>query len=91
MICGINIVNFDVFDNDLVGVLAGCESAEMNPEYRMRGLNALIGRNNTGKSSFINAMSFLKDTVTDNVADASNFMFSFWKSSAVACALPIFT
>ena len=71
MICGINIVNFDVFDNDLVGVLAGCESAEMNPEYRMRGLNALIGRNNTGKSSFINAMSFLKDTVTDNVADAS--------------------
>ena len=72
MIYGINIVNFDVFDDDRAGILAGCnEAAQSDDEFRMRGLNALIGRNNTGKTSFINSMSFVKDTVTDNVADAS--------------------
>jgi len=71
MIYGINIINFDVFDDDRVGVLPDCQDAKLDDEYRMRGLNALIGRNNTGKSSFINAMSFLRDSVTDNVADAS--------------------
>ena len=73
MIYGINIVNFDVFDDDKVGVLAGCGCGSKGGDeaFRLRGLNALIGRNKTGKSSFINAMSFLKDTVTDNAADAS--------------------
>ncbi|MBP5261028.1 MAG: AAA family ATPase [Clostridiales bacterium] len=71
MIYGINIKNFDVFDDDRAGSLPDCANAELDDEYRLRGLNALIGRNNTGKSSFINAMSFLRDTVTDNVADAS--------------------
>ncbi|MBR2522924.1 MAG: AAA family ATPase [Clostridiales bacterium] len=69
MIYGINIVNFDVFDNDRVGILI--DEASDVTRFRLRGLNALIGRNNTGKSSFINSMSFLKDTVTDNVAGAS--------------------
>ena len=71
MIYGINIVNFDVFDDDRAGILVDCKDKEGSDEFRLRGLNALIGRNNTGKSSFINSMSFLKDTVTDNVADAS--------------------
>ena len=85
MIYGINIVNFDVFDDDRAGVIVGYDDgvdtgagkaggddkAAKQDEFRMRGLNALIGRNNTGKTSFINSMSFVKDTVTDNVADAS--------------------
>ncbi len=87
MIYGINIVNFDVFDDDTAGVIVGYDGsvddagkaggtdkaakAAKQDEFRMRGLNALIGRNNTGKTSFINSMSFVKDTVTDNAADAS--------------------
>ena len=71
MIYGINIVNFDVFDDDRIGIVVGCGDSNSDDEFRLRGLNSLIGRNNTGKTSFINAMSFVKDTVTDNAAEAS--------------------
>ena len=70
MIYGVNIVNFDVFDDDRAGILMD-ESIAGSNDMRLRGLNALIGRNNTGKTSFINALSFLKDTVTGSVSEAS--------------------
>ncbi len=70
MIYGVNIVNFDVFDDDKAGILMD-ESIAGSSDLRLRGLNALIGRNNTGKTSFINALSFLKDTVTGSVSEAS--------------------
>ena len=74
MILGIEIRNFDVFDRDKAGILiddylADRESGStMNP---LRGLNALIGRNNTGKTSFMGCMAFLKDCITQGCAVAS--------------------
>lgn len=74
MILGIEIQNFDVFDKDKAGILiddliAGRESGSTsNP---LRGLNALIGRNNTGKTSFMGCMAFLKDCITQGCAVAS--------------------
>ena len=74
MILGIEIENFDVFDKDKAGILindylADKESgAALNP---FRGLNAFIGRNNTGKTSFMGCMAFLRDTVTQGCAVAS--------------------
>ena len=74
MILGIEIQNFDVFDKDKAGILiedylSGKESdSDSNP---LRGLNALIGRNNTGKTSFMGCMAFLKDCITQGCAVAS--------------------
>ena len=73
MILGIEIENFDVFDKDKAGILIGDflsdkDGASANP---FRGLNALIGRNNTGKTSFMGCMAFLRDTITQGCAVAS--------------------
>ena len=70
MILGIEIENFDVFDKDKAGILIDdfLSSNDSNP---LRGLNALIGRNNTGKTSFMGCMAFLKDTITQGCAVAS--------------------
>ena len=74
MILGIEIVNFDVFDNDKAGILiddfigAKENAGKLNA---LRGLNALIGRNSTGKTSFMGCMAFLKDTITHGCAQAS--------------------
>ena len=73
MILGIEIENFDVFDKDRAGILiddylSDKDSASLNA---FRGLNALIGRNNTGKTSFMGCMAFLRDTITQGCAVAS--------------------
>lgn len=68
MLLGVEITNFDIFDKDKIGMLAGESDSDV---MRLRNLNALIGRNNTGKTSFIDAMSFVKDVVTGNSAEAS--------------------
>ena len=66
MILGIEITNFDVFDNDKVGILIedylsdSSDNVVLNP---FRGLNAFIGRNSTGKTSFMGCMAFLRDTI----------------------------
>ena len=39
--------------------------------YPLRNLSAFIGKNGTGKTSFLEALYFLKHSVTKNVADAS--------------------
>ena len=64
MILGVNLKNFDVFTDDTIGLLiedsaqyVGTAPGERG--IRMRNLNALIGRNNTGKSAFIRALSFV--------------------------------
>ena len=38
---------------------------------RLRNLNALIGRNNTGKTSFLMALSFVKPCIMHDVASAA--------------------
>ena len=75
MILGVQIINFDIFDNDQAGILidesispAREGGKRANP---MRKLNALIGRNNTGKTSFMGCLAYMKDCVTDGVTAAS--------------------
>ncbi|MBO4426357.1 MAG: ATP-binding protein, partial [Clostridiales bacterium] len=75
MILGVQIINFDIFDNDQAGILidesispAADAKQRVNP---MRKLNALIGRNNTGKTSFMGCLAYMKDCVTDGVTEAS--------------------
>ena len=74
MILGIEIENFDVFDKDKAGILIDDYLSDKESGRSMnalRGLNALIGRNNTGKTSFMGCMAFLKDTITQGCAVAS--------------------
>lgn len=74
MILGIEIENFDVFDKDKAGILIDDFLADKNDEVTrngLRGLNALIGRNSTGKTSFMGCMAFLKDTIIQGCAEAS--------------------
>ncbi len=76
MILGVNIRNFDVFEDDAIGLLIedsaqyiGTAAADRG--IRLRNLNALIGRNNTGKSAFIRALSFVKRCILTDVGKAS--------------------
>ena len=74
MILGIQIENFDVFDKDKAGILIDDFIADKDAGTglnALRGLNALIGRNSTGKTSFMGCMAFLKDTITQGCAVAS--------------------
>lgn len=74
MILGIELLNFDVFDDDKAGILIDDYIASKETDSTvnaLRGLNAFIGRNNTGKTSFMGCMAFLKDTVTQGCAVAS--------------------
>ena len=83
MILGIEIENFDVFDKDKAGILiddyfaakaekaSGSDRKDGAARNALRGLNALIGRNSTGKTSFMGCLAFLKDTVNVGCAEAS--------------------
>ena len=71
MILGIEIENFDVFDKDKAGILIEDYLSDNDSCNALRGLNALIGRNSTGKTSFMGCMAFLKDTITQGCAVAS--------------------
>ena len=72
MILGVEIENFDVFDKDKAGILIDDYLSEGGTSSDpFRGLNALIGRNNTGKTSFMGCMAFLRDTITQGCAVAS--------------------
>lgn len=77
MILGVRICNFDVFDDDKCGILiedsVALAKGEINEDQaiRFKNLNALIGRNQTGKTSFLMAMSFIKRSILTDVAKAS--------------------
>ena len=75
MLVGVRIKNFDVFDDDKCGLLMEdyIRAAEGSEKLGrpLLNLNALIGRNRTGKTSFFTDMHFLKRTITENVASAS--------------------
>ena len=75
MLVGARVLNFDVFDDDKCGLIledylkAG---AGNKPAGRpLLNLNAFIGRNRTGKTSYISALKFFKKMVTKDVASAS--------------------
>lgn len=69
MLLGCEIINFDVFDDDRIGILSDGNDSEN--ACRLRNMTALIGRNNTGKTCFMNAFEFIRDSVVTNVADAA--------------------
>ena len=76
MILGVEIENFDVFDKDLAGILLDesiviAKNKEQAVHNRLRNLDALVGRNSTGKTSFMGCLSFLQDVITDGCAEAS--------------------
>lgn len=75
MLIGVRICNYDVFDCDQCGLIMedylGLKDGNFPDSQRLSNLTALIGRNGTGKTSFIDALSFLKKTVTADVAVAS--------------------
>lgn len=75
MILGVQIVNFDVFEDERIGLLIEDSVAKAGKEaksaVRLHNLNALIGRNNTGKTSFLMAMSFVKRSLNQGIAMAS--------------------
>ena len=72
MILGIQITNYDVFEDETIGLMMEQSLEQMgDSKCRLRNLNALIGRNNTGKTSFLMAMSFVKRCLNQGVAEAS--------------------
>ncbi len=75
MLLGCEITNFDVFDKDKAGILIeeSTEAAKTGDRtlLKLRNLNALIGRNSTGKTSFMGCLAYLKDCLMRNCADAS--------------------
>ncbi|MCQ2515772.1 MAG: hypothetical protein MJ094_02785 [Saccharofermentans sp.] len=74
MLLGVRIQNFDCFSDHQVGLLLEESIGFVGSKergIRLRNLNALIGRNNTGKSSFIRSMSYIKRCILDDVAQAS--------------------
>ena len=89
MILGVQIINFDIFDNDQAGILidesispAGEGGRRANP---MRKLNALIGRNNTGKTSLkYEEYVFTKDGVFERWAFDDNRQFNLIFSGTYA-------
>lgn len=75
MLIGAGVSNFDVFDDDKCGLLmedyvkAGVGNKPIgNP---LLNLNAFIGRNRTGKTSYMSALKFFKAMVLKDVASAS--------------------
>ncbi len=67
MLLGAEISNYDVFDDDC----CGCLMDDYPQGIKLKRLTSLIGRNQTGKTSFIDALNFVKDTVKRNVEEAS--------------------
>lgn len=75
MLIGVRITNYDIFDDDRCGMVMEDfvnQNDGSTPKTKpLQNLSALIGRNGTGKSSFIDALSFIKKTVNSDVAIAS--------------------
>lgn len=67
MLLGARISNYDIFDDDM----CGCLMDDYPKGVKLTRLTSLIGRNQTGKTSFIDALNFVKDTIRRNVAEAS--------------------
>ena len=75
MILGVNIRNFDAFVDDTIGLMIEESGKFLGHDVsdrgiRLRNMNALIGRNNTGKSAFIRALSFVKRCILSDVGKA---------------------
>ena len=82
MLLGIRVRNYEMLRDTKVGIVGDevltppsdidlALAAGVNPAIRISSLSALIGRNDTGKSSLFHAMSFLSDAVRHGARFAS--------------------
>lgn len=82
MLLGIKINNYSIFLEDKIGALiedfqSGLvkDSASLSSgapiAFPLSGINALIGRNQTGKSLFLDILSFISDSTVKGCAEAS--------------------
>jgi predicted ATPase len=82
MLLGIRIKNSTLFLDDSAGALledyfsgnvrnGQSMAAGISPVIPLSNLNAIIGRNQSGKSSFFDCLSFISDCVTKGCAEAS--------------------
>lgn len=82
MLLGFRIKNYTIFLDDRAGALLEDylsgrvnsmkgAAAGIDPVIPLSNLNALIGRNQTGKSMFFDALSFVSDSTTMGCAEAS--------------------
>lgn len=82
MLLGFRIINYTIFLDDRAGALLEDylsgrvnslkgASAGIEPVIPLSNLNALIGRNQTGKSMFFDALSFVSDSTTVGCTEAS--------------------
>ena len=75
MILGVQITNYDVFENECLGIMIEDSALKAGEDakkaIRLRSINALIGRNNTGKTSLLMALSYVKRALNVGVAQAA--------------------
>ena len=82
MLLGIRIQNFGLFKDDCIGALLSdirkapeqsslAVSAGMDVPHPLNGIEALIGRNHSGKSMFFSFLSFVQGSVIKGPAAAS--------------------
>ncbi|MBO4927247.1 MAG: ATP-binding protein [Clostridiales bacterium] len=82
MLIGVHIQNFGLFEDDCLGALLDdirrapeqsslAYEAGMEIPHPLNGMEALIGRNHTGKTMFFSFLSFVQSTVISGPAYAS--------------------
>ncbi len=82
MLLGIRIKNYTLFLDDRAGALLEdylsgrinnnhAMSAGLSPVIPLSNLNAIIGRNQSGKTSFFDCLSFISDSISKGCAEAS--------------------
>jgi len=71
MLIGLRAKNFGILGDVTVGVV-GDALVERGPSAGLTPVTALIGRNSTGKSTVLEALSFLADCLRDGVSAAAS-------------------
>jgi predicted ATPase len=72
MLIGLHAKNFGILGDVTLGVV-GDALAERGPDAGLTPVCALIGRNSTGKSTVLEALSFLSDCLKDGVSSATTY------------------
>jgi predicted ATPase len=71
MLIGLRTKNFGILGDTMIGIV-GSRLLELGPDAGLTPVTALIGRNSTGKSTVLDALSFLSDCLKDGVPAASS-------------------
>ena len=71
MLIGLRTKNFGILGDTTIG-LVGDRLLELGPGSGLTPVTALIGRNSSGKSTVLDALSFLSDCLKNGVSEASS-------------------